>query len=77
MCAKVDFCSGACLLVLGEAYSACGGFDELYVPAYYEDPDLCFSLREMGYRVIFQPDVWVFHNASGSRSIEKFDRFVR
>ena len=52
---EVDYCSGASLLVRGELWQSLGGFDERYSPAYYEDVDLCFSAREAGYRVLYQP----------------------
>jgi len=38
-----------------------GGFDRRYAPAYYEDTDLCFTVREMGYKVVFQPEAKVIH----------------
>jgi GT2 family glycosyltransferase len=68
---EVDYCAGACLLVRRSAYESYGGLDEIYAPAYYEDPDLCFGLRDLGYVVVYQPDVSVFHHVSGSRDLEK------
>jgi GT2 family glycosyltransferase/glycosyltransferase involved in cell wall biosynthesis len=65
---EVDYCSAACLLVRAELFHALGGFDERYLPAYYEDVDLCFGVRRLGYRVVFQPQVSVFHYEFGSRS---------
>jgi glycosyltransferase involved in cell wall biosynthesis len=38
-----------------------GGFSERYSPAYYEDTDLAFQVREAGYRVLYQPMSWVVH----------------
>ncbi|MEP7113985.1 MAG: glycosyltransferase family 2 protein, partial [Ilumatobacteraceae bacterium] len=43
---EVDYCSGACLLVRRSLFEMLGGFDNRYAPAYYEDTDLCFRLRE-------------------------------
>ena len=34
---------------------AVGGFCEDYFPAYYEDVDLCLSIRALGYRVLCAP----------------------
>ena len=45
---EVDYCSGACLLVPRAVWDELGGFDERYAPAYYEDTDLCFAVRERG-----------------------------
>lgn len=58
---EVDYCSAACLLVRKDLWDRVGGFDERYVPAYYEDPDLAFALRELGYRVLYQPAAVVTH----------------
>ena len=58
---RVDYCSGAALLVRGELLGSLGGFDELFVPAYYEDTDLCFAAREHGWEVWYQPDAIVVH----------------
>jgi len=58
----VDYCSGAALLVRSELFRAIGGFCEAFAPAYYEDVDLCFALRERGYRVVYQPLSEVVHD---------------
>lgn len=58
---QVDYCSGAALLVRTEFLRARGGLDERFAPAYYEDTDLCFAAREVGYKVVFQPESVVVH----------------
>jgi O-antigen biosynthesis protein len=58
---EVDYCSGACLLVKKELFEQIGGFDNRLEPAYYEDTDLCFSLRDIGYKVMYQPKSVVIH----------------
>jgi O-antigen biosynthesis protein len=58
---EVDYCSGACLLVRRALFEEMGGFDRAYAPAYYEDTDLCFRLRERGYSVLYQPAARVTH----------------
>lgn len=67
---EVDFCSGACLLVRKDLLDRLGGFDERYVPAYYEEADLCFALKDLGYKVMFQPDVCIVHYEFGSGSFK-------
>lgn len=57
----VDYVSGAALLVRRELFSRIGGFSEEFAPAYYEDADLCFSVRALGYRVVYQPSAVVVH----------------
>ena len=58
---EVDYCSGACIMMPTKLWHQLGGFDERYAPAYYEDTDLAFRVREAGYRVIYQPHAEVVH----------------
>lgn len=58
---EVDYCSAASLLVRKTLFDTLGGFDRRYAPAYYEDIDLCFGVRSLGYKVIFQPLSRVIH----------------
>ncbi len=58
---EVDYCSGACLMIPAVLWRKAGGFDQRYAPAYYEDTDLCFTIRKLGYKVIYQPLAKVVH----------------
>jgi GT2 family glycosyltransferase/SAM-dependent methyltransferase len=58
---EVDYCSGAALLVRKDLFDSLGGFDERFKPGYYEDTDICFAIRKMGYKVIYQPQSVVVH----------------
>ncbi len=57
----VDYCSGACLMLRSEDYFAFGQFDRLYLPAYYEDTDLAFKVRQAGKQMYYQPLARVIH----------------
>ena len=57
----VDYCSGACLFVKKEIFDKIGGFDPRYNPAYSEDVELCFSVKKLGYRVLYQPLANIIH----------------
>ena len=57
----VDYCSGASLLVPTDLFKQLGGFSQDFIPAYYEDTDLCFAIRELGYQVLYQPQSNVIH----------------
>ena len=61
---EVDYCSGACLLVRKNLFNTLSGFDERYSPAYYEETDLCFASRKMGYKVLYNPKAVVIHYES-------------
>jgi GT2 family glycosyltransferase len=58
---SVDFVSGAALAVEHEFWKGVGGFDERFVPAYYEDVDLCFTAHSLGRKVLFVPSSVVVH----------------
>lgn len=58
---EVDYCSGASLMVREELFRQLGGFDRRYAPAYWEDTDLCFSIRSLGYSVLYQPQSVIVH----------------
>ena len=75
---EVDYCSAASLAVRKDIFDRVGGFDEIYAPAYYEDTDLCFSIREKGYRILFQPESEVIHcegKTAGSNTDSGFKRY--
>lgn len=58
---KVDYCSGAALMFRSSDFARLGGFDERYVPAYCEDSDFCFQLREEGLETYYTPFSEVVH----------------
>jgi GT2 family glycosyltransferase/glycosyltransferase involved in cell wall biosynthesis len=57
----VDYVSGASLLVRTDLFRELGGFDERFAPGYYEDADLCFAVRQRGFRVVYEPRSVVTH----------------
>jgi GT2 family glycosyltransferase/glycosyltransferase involved in cell wall biosynthesis len=63
---NVDYCSGASILVRTELFQKLNGFDERFAPAYFEDVDLSFSLRKMGYHTRYEPNSVVIHHEGGS-----------
>ena len=58
---EVDVVIGAAFLVPRDMFRAAGGFDTRYAPAYYEEFDLAFTLRERGAKVMYQPASAVVH----------------
>ena len=74
---EVDYCSGACLLVRRQLFLADGGFDTRYAPAYYEDTDLCFRLRQAGWRVVYQPASVIIHHEGGTAGTDVQSGFKR
>jgi len=58
---EADYVSGACLAIRAEVFRKLGGFDTYYSPAYYEDTDLCFQVRTLGLKVVYQPKSTIVH----------------
>ena len=56
-----DYVSGAALMIPAELFNQLQGFDLHFAPAYYEDTDLCFRVRQAGRRVVVQPTSVVVH----------------
>lgn len=58
----VDYISGAAIMLRRDTWEKLGGFDEQFAPAYYEDTDLAFRIRnDLGMRVMYQPLSRVVH----------------
>jgi GT2 family glycosyltransferase/glycosyltransferase involved in cell wall biosynthesis len=58
---EVDYVSGASLMIKSDLWKELKGFDEIYLPAYFEDTDLCMRVREKGYRVLYTPFSNIIH----------------
>lgn len=57
----VDYCSGASIMVSTSIFRKLNGFDKLYSPCYFEDTDLAFRVRRLGFRTLYQPKSELFH----------------
>lgn len=58
---EADYVSGAALMIRAGLWETIGGFDEHFVPAYYEDTDICFEARKRGFKVVYEPTATVIH----------------
>lgn len=61
---RVDYVSGACLLMLTSLVKKLGGFSEDYLPCYCEDSDLCLRVQDAGYHVYYNPSAIIIHHLS-------------
>lgn len=59
---EADYASGAAIAVPKAVWDSLGGFDERYMPAYFEDTDLAFAVRARGLRVLYSPGAQVIHH---------------
>ena len=62
----VDYLSASSMLLPRAAWEAVGGLNIRFHPAYHEDVDLCLRLKELGYRIIYEPRSKVRHHVSQS-----------
>ncbi|WP_280385334.1 glycosyltransferase family 2 protein [Nocardia wallacei] len=66
----VDWVSGCCLMMRRSLWAQMGGFDERYW-MYLEDCDLCWRLRQRGYRTVLSGPAWVIHHGGQSSRTRK------
>ena len=58
---QADYVSGAALMISRPAWDKVEGFSDSYAPAYYEDVDLAFKVREAGLKTYYCPSSVVVH----------------
>lgn len=56
------FANGGHTLIDKKKFLSLGGFDELYRPIYWEDWDISYRARKMGYEIIYEPQSEIYHN---------------
>lgn len=68
---EAHYSSATCLMLRRSEFLELGGFDDLFAPAYYEDTDLCFKLREAGRPILIEPRAVCFHyeGATGGKDV--------
>lgn len=62
---RVDWISGACMMIKREIFDEIKGFDNDFF-MYVEDMDLCFRANKRGFLTYFFPDINVIHKNLGS-----------
>lgn len=77
---EVDWVSGACLMVKKEAIREVGPLDERFW-MYWEDADLCYRIKQEGWKVYCVPEAVVIHyegrsgsEGTSSRCIIEFNK---
>lgn len=63
--AEIFWASGAAFMVRSELFKKYGGFDEDFF-AHFEEIDLCWRLKNHGYRIMAEPAARVFHLGGGT-----------
>ena len=65
----IFWATGACMFARASSFHEAGGFDADFW-AHMEEIDLCWRLKNCGYRVVFTPDSTVFHLGGGTLSYD-------
>jgi GT2 family glycosyltransferase/glycosyltransferase involved in cell wall biosynthesis len=58
---QADYLSGAALMLPRDVWEEVGALSEEYAPAYFEDTDLAFKVRDAGYTTWYVPSSVVYH----------------
>ncbi len=72
---RVEQAAAAALAVRRDVFERVGGFDERYVPAWYEDVELCAHLAAEG-SILYLPEARFRHRGGASASRLGYDRFL-
>ncbi|MCV2888365.1 glycosyltransferase family 2 protein [Ruegeria aquimaris] len=70
---RVDWASGASLMIRREVIEATGGFDETFF-LYFEETDLCRRAALVGWETWYLPDAGVIHIGSASTGMRRWNR---
>ncbi|MBN1180673.1 MAG: glycosyltransferase family 2 protein [Bacteroidales bacterium] len=63
--ADIFWATGACMFVRSEIFNGLGGFDNDFF-AHMEEIDLCWRLKNTGYRIVYVPSSSVYHVGGGT-----------
>lgn len=62
---EIFWASGAAFFIRGELYHKFNGLDEKYF-AHFEEIDLCWRLKNAGYKIYYNPNSTVYHLGGGT-----------
>lgn len=62
---EIFWATGACMLVRAPLYKLAGGLDPAFF-AHFEEIDLCWRLKNRGYKIMSVPESTVFHVGGGA-----------
>lgn len=68
---EVDCLTGAFMLMPKLIFDKVGGLDEDFF-MYGEDIDLCYKIKELGYKILYYPEAQIIHYKGGSSKKKRF-----
>lgn len=73
----VAWVTGAALAVRRDLWQRVGGFDVIYGRGYFEDVELCMRVRELGFRVWYEPRTTLIHSVGSTGGNPMFPQNAR
>jgi GT2 family glycosyltransferase len=73
---NVDYIIGADMFFKKSVFDAVSGFDEDFF-LYYEETEICFRLKKLGYKIVWNPNTSIIHYVGSSgKTNEKFNYWI-
>lgn len=73
-----DMVTGCCFGIRKSLFDYIGGFNPNYRIGYWEDSEICMTLKELGYRIVYEPASKIYHKLGHTNSgAHKFAEFNR
>lgn len=66
--AEREMVTGCCIGISKSLFDYIGGFNPNYKVGYWEDAELCMTVKELGYKVMFQPNSIIYHRGQHTKS---------
>jgi len=63
-----EMVTGCCFAMRASLFEYIGGFNPNYRIGYWEDSEICLNVRELGYKVMFQPKSVIYHKLGHTAS---------
>ena len=63
--AEIFWGSGTCFIIRRSIFNKAGGLPEDFF-FYHEETDLCWRLKNSGYKIIYTPKSWIYHKGASS-----------
>ena len=70
---EIFWASGSCMLIRSEIYHQLGGLDDIFY-AHMEEIDLCWRIKNAGYKIIVVPESVVYHVGGSIISYGSFSK---
>jgi GT2 family glycosyltransferase/ADP-heptose:LPS heptosyltransferase len=66
--AEREMVTGCCFTIKTDLYKYIGGFNPNYKIGYWEDTEICMNVRELGYKILYQPNSVIYHKSGHTSS---------